>query len=360
MSAHAVAINLDRALRNGFLNIDDPGDAGTFNWSNKGKVYCAVVTVGGAQTRVTPDADAYGVGTELCVYLKTDGGDCTITYDGGTTVLDDEGDAVIYVVVDTAAGHVWTPMQTLQASGVTAASAYGTDDVLVASDGTGRGTKATAIDKDNVVTAASAFVTTHLILQSEGTGKGVSASAIPVANLVTIEAFLERVTVSNIPLSDAKTWDNRAVNIPLTPATDDLGLVTGTFLTDAHKLSSASAAADVTRKAGFAVKVPNDYSAGAAIALVAAWTRLGIADVTMTLDAEVVRMAAPTVDIQTIAAASVNGAASGTTTFTLTPTNVVPGEVLNIVMTIAVDTTGTSAGATIDRLSLNYTPIAVV
>ena len=68
---------------------------------------------------------------------------------------------------------------------VTAASVFGTDDVLLASDGTGRGVKATAIDKDNVVTAALAFGTNEILLQADGTGKALKATSIAAADVVT-------------------------------------------------------------------------------------------------------------------------------------------------------------------------------
>lgn len=63
---------------------------------------------------------------------------------------------------------------------VDAENAFGTDDVLVASDGTGRGVKATAINKDNVVQAASAFGTDNSILTANGTGRGAQASGFTI------------------------------------------------------------------------------------------------------------------------------------------------------------------------------------
>lgn len=70
---------------------------------------------------------------------------------------------------------------------VDAAAAFGTDDVLVASDGTARGCKATAIDKDNVVQADTAFGTDDRVIISDGTAKNVEASSLLITELVTAD-----------------------------------------------------------------------------------------------------------------------------------------------------------------------------
>lgn len=76
-------------------------------------------------------------------------------------------------------------LDALEAVAVRAASAFGTDDVLLASDGTNRGAKATAIDKDNVVTATANFGTNDVVIVSDGTAKAVEASALVVTTIVT-------------------------------------------------------------------------------------------------------------------------------------------------------------------------------
>lgn len=56
---------------------------------------------------------------------------------------------------------------------VTAASAFGTDSVLVLSDGVDRGAKSSSIAAADVVTAAAGFATDGRIIRADGTGKGV-------------------------------------------------------------------------------------------------------------------------------------------------------------------------------------------
>lgn len=69
----------------------------------------------------------------------------------------------------------------IEADYVSAASSFATDDVLLASDGTGRGAKATTIDKDNVVQAAS-NIDDHAIVRGDGGAKGVQSSAATVSD----------------------------------------------------------------------------------------------------------------------------------------------------------------------------------
>lgn len=65
---------------------------------------------------------------------------------------------------------------------VTQAAAFGTDDVLVATNGVTNGVKATTIDKDNVVTATSAFGVDNSVIRADGTGKGVQTSSIIITD----------------------------------------------------------------------------------------------------------------------------------------------------------------------------------
>jgi hypothetical protein len=82
--------------------------------------------------------------------------------------------------------------------------------------------------------------------------------------------------------------------------------------------------------------VPVEYVAGETITLrAAAFTGTTVADTSSTIDFQVYRLAAPTVDICATAATSINALTVANKDFTITPTNVVPGDVLDIRMTYA-------------------------
>lgn len=107
MAAHNLPISTDRALRNGFYSVADPGASGTISWHNKGLAICEVVTAT-AESRALPTAAAHAVGTHLIVTLKTDGGDLSITgATTGTVTLDDAGEVAEFVVTDANGTHQW-------------------------------------------------------------------------------------------------------------------------------------------------------------------------------------------------------------------------------------------------------------
>ena len=78
-------------------------------------------------------------------------------------------------------------LDALEAVAVTAAMEFGTDDVLLASDGTERGAKSTGIDKDNVVTAVANFTSGELV-RAAGSDKTTDSSGVLAANVVTASA----------------------------------------------------------------------------------------------------------------------------------------------------------------------------
>lgn len=142
-----------------------------------------------------------------------------------------------------------------------------------------------------------------------------------------------------IPLESGHVWDARSTNIVATTgANDDLALVTGTFLTTPKLIQSGdSKAASTTRKVGYSWAVPAEYRTAAAIAIaINCGMVTTVSDTSATIDVQVVRTAAPTVDICETAAQSINSLTAATKTFTLTPTNVVPGDIFDIVVTIAI------------------------
>jgi hypothetical protein len=170
---------------------------------------------------------------------------------------------------------------------------------------------------------------------------------IPRASL--LQASLKHV----VPLTDGRVWDALATMVVGTPANDDLGLVTNTPLTSAPTIETGDlkAAGATTRRVAFQYPVPENYVAGQAITLVLnAGMKTTVADVTATIDAEVTRNAAPSVDICATAAQTINSLVAADKSFTVTPTNVVVGDLLYVRISIAVNDAAT-ATAVIGQLN---------
>jgi predicted RecA/RadA family phage recombinase len=158
-----------------------------------------------------------------------------------------------------------------------------------------------------------------------------------------------------IPLSAYKVWDAPFTNVVATTgANDDLALVYGTFGTAASGLETGdlkNVAGPTTRKVGFQFPVPVEYVAGETITLrINCGAKTTVASTTLNVDAEVTRDAAPSVDICATAAQSCNSLTAANKDFTLTPTNVVPGDLLNVVISMIVADTAT-ATAVIGRIN---------
>jgi hypothetical protein len=190
-SAHALPIALDRCLREGFFTTRDPGDAGTFDISLKGKAICAVTTAG-AETRALPPAAGYGIGTELLVYANHLVGAATITgADTGSVVLSSDGDHTEFVVVGDDQVRQWNTRGISVVDGVTAAVAFGTDNVLIRSDGTGRGTQLSGVVLDDAdqFTSKLGFLT--------GLGAAASASGLIMGGGTSLAPLLTAAANAN-------------------------------------------------------------------------------------------------------------------------------------------------------------------
>lgn len=151
----------------------------------------------------------------------------------------------------------------------------------------------------------------------------------------------EDLVVYPVPLTDLRTWDSLAVNIPAAAANDDLGLITGTAGTHAPQVEGADFGGTTdAKKTAFCFALPPEYVAGQTITLRVKAKMKVIADTSCTLDANVYRQAAPTTDICATAAQSINSATAANKDFTITPTDCVVGDLLNVILTEA----GTDAG----------------
>lgn len=184
--AKKLGLALDQGLREGFFNVADPGDAGTFYLEHTAFGYAAVVT-GGSETRALPAAAGHPVGAKLTVTLKTAGGDLTITGAGaGSVVLDTVGDTAVFEVVDVNGTKTWkvAPRSIGERQRVTTSATSGTVEgtytrLAFEADGTATGEALRAFTNvnANIATAHGA----HISLSFEAAAGGSETSGLGVA-----------------------------------------------------------------------------------------------------------------------------------------------------------------------------------
>ena len=142
-----------------------------------------------------------------------------------------------------------------------------------------------------------------------------------------------------IPLTQFRTWDALAVNLPGSPAADDLGF-NATFGTGSPHLTTGDlgAAGATSRYARVHVPIPAEYDDGATCNLVVhAGMLTAVADASCVVDVECYRSDEATgisADLCTTAATNCNSLTFADLSFSLTPTTFVSGDTLDIRVTI--------------------------
>lgn len=168
----------------------------------------------------------------------------------------------------------------------------------------------------------------------------------------------------NIPLELVRVHDAFQTDLPTSASSDDLGLIIGTFGTDAIVIqSSDSKNTTVTQRGRFTFALPNNYVAGQAIS-VAAWAgmKTTVSSTTATIDFEAYAKNDSTglvgSDLVTTSATTINSLTASAKEFTITPTGLNPGDELDVRVTIAINDTGT-ATAVIGRIMKLYMLLSV-
>ena len=156
-----------------------------------------------------------------------------------------------------------------------------------------------------------------------------------------------------IPVEALRVHDALGTNLPTTAASDDLGLVAGTFGTNNVVLRTVDFKnTNTTAYARFRYPLPVEYVAGETITLrLKGGMNTTVASSSCTVDAQVYRAAAPSTDICATAAQSINSLTAANKDFTITPTDCVPGDVLDIRIAIA-GTDSATATAVIGEIDL--------
>mgnify|MGYP006372672731 FL=1 len=178
----------------------------------------------------------------------------------------------------------------------------------------------------------------------------LNGSLTPAISKANILALAE-LQPFPIPLTDFRVWDAMQTVLPGTPATDDLGLVGGTFGTATPSLRSEDlkTAGATNKRARVLVQLPWDYQAGQSVTLrFKAGMITTVADTTATLDCEAFKLQddpddAIGSDLVSTAATTMNSLTFANIDFVVTPTGLSPGDILDVRITCAVND---AAGAT--------------
>lgn len=135
-----------------------------------------------------------------------------------------------------------------------------------------------------------------------------------------------------------------ALQTPIGSASSTIiGLTAGTFGTSNDIAKTADQkASNVTPKMRIQIPIPLLAAPATGKLRINAGMLTTVSDTTATVDVEVVRKAAPTVDICTTAAQSINSLTAANKDFDLDITDVVPGDVLDIRITIAINDSATA------------------
>ena len=144
-----------------------------------------------------------------------------------------------------------------------------------------------------------------------------------------------------IPLTSLRVWDAFHTNLPGTAATDDLALIGGTFGTAPPIISAGDlkAAGATTRYTRFEVQLPECYDPGETVTLsISAGMTSTIADTTCTIDVECYKLNKITgigSDLCSTAAMTMNSLTFADKEFTITPSGLAAGDILDVRIAIA-------------------------
>ena len=171
------------------------------------------------------------------------------------------------------------------------------------------------------------------------------------ADIATTKLAQRVLAESIVPLTQARTWDAVATNLPASASSDDLGLVSGTWATNPARITAGDVKAlgATTRRLYMAIPIPANYEDGQTIQLqIRAKMETTVADVSCTIDAEAYVGADGALgsDLVTTAAQSMNSLTAAAYTFTINATGVDPGDLLEVRLSIASNDAATATAVT--------------
>lgn len=170
-----------------------------------------------------------------------------------------------------------------------------------------------------------------------------------------------KLETKNYPviLRDARVWDAPLSSLPTTSANDDLGFTAGTWGSSGNTIrtSDMKNLGSVTRYSRHVIALPPEYIAGESVVLrVNAGMNTTVASAAATIDAEVYETSGATIsaDLCATAAQSINSLTAANRNFTITATNLAPGDILDIRLAVLVNdsATATAVIAVINSIDL--------
>lgn len=162
------------------------------------------------------------------------------------------------------------------------------------------------------------------------------------ANLARSQMAPVTLDIFPINLESLRQWDHRAVTLPETPASDDLGLTTGTtYGTNPLSVQTGDLkATTTTRRAGLMLQLPNNYVAASQVSIYAIAKMLTtVAGTSCDLTVEAYQInndASLSGQLITGGAQSINSLSLATLNFPITGTTLVPGSRLDVRFSITV------------------------
>ena len=163
----------------------------------------------------------------------------------------------------------------------------------------------------------------------------------------------------SVPMTAFRVWDAMGSVLPSSSSADDIGIAGGTFGTNSPKLTTGDVkTTTVTRYGRVMIPLPENYEDGETVTLrLHAGMETTVSDGTATVDVEAYKSdseAGIGSDLCSTAAQSINSLTFADKDFTITPTGLSAGDMLDVRVTLAVsDTaTGTAVTATIGAVEL--------
>jgi hypothetical protein len=171
------------------------------------------------------------------------------------------------------------------------------------------------------------------------------------ADIATTKLAQRVLAESIVSLTQARTWDAVATNLPASASSDDLGLVSGTWGTNPARITAGDVKAlgATTRRLYLAIPIPANYEDGQTIQLqIRAKMETTVADVSCTIDAEAYVGADGVLgsDLVTTSAQSMNSLTAAAYTFTINATGVDPGDLLEVRLSISSNDAATATAVT--------------
>lgn len=188
-----------------------------------------------------------------------------------------------------------------------------------------------------------------------GTFRGKLASLEDQDTVTRAELVQDDLQPYPIDFTALRVWNARHTLLPATAADDDMALITGTFGTDAPTLQGVDfGGASTDEKAAFTFILPPEYVDGQTITLrIKAAMLTTVSDGTATVDVQVHKRdanGAVGADLCATAAQSINSLTPANKDFTITPTGLVAGDVLEVRVEFGGSDTG-NAGVMIPEIS---------